>query len=110
MLIWFLIKKRFQAIFGFSTSGKVSGIYKYVPILLVFVCERFTFYILLSASSLLLLLALPVVLIFSKPSFPKLWELAESDGHHWTHTDSTSHKQPLGAGVLAALQFQTRCF
>lgn len=51
-----------------------------------------------------------VILISSKTSFPRLWELADSGGHHRTLTDSSRHKQLVGVGVLAALQFQARSF
>lgn len=53
---------------------------------------------------------LSVILISSKTSFPELWELADSEGHHQTLTDSSRHKQLVGVGVLAAIQFQTRSF
>lgn len=67
-----------------------------------------------SASSLCIPLSpsppLSVILISSKTSFPELWELADSEGHHQTLTDSSRHKQLVGVGMLAALQFQTRSF
>lgn len=46
-----------------------------------------------------LLIPLPplsVILISSKTSFPGLWELADSEGHCQTLTDSSHHKQLVG--------------
>ncbi len=57
-----------------------------------------------------LLPPLSVILISSKTSFPWLWELAHRGGHHRTPTDSSHHKQLVGVGMLAALQFQARSF
>lgn len=51
---------------------------------------------------------LSVILIFSKTSFPELWELADSEGH--CQTDSSHHKQLVGVGMPTALHFQTSSF
>lgn len=51
---------------------------------------------------------LSVILISSKTSFPELWQLADSEGH--CQTDSSHHKQLVGVGLPAALQFQTNSF
>lgn len=50
------------------------------------------------------------VILTSKTYFPGLWELADTEGHRQTLTDSSHHKQLVGVGMLAALQFQTRSF
>lgn len=50
-----------------------------------------------------------VILISSETSFPLLWELADSEGHHPTLIDSSSHKQhpsgPLVSAVFVTCHF-----